>query len=52
MILSRHGPVNTTTPLQKLEASSLGGAISGGTVMGLIRMFSGPFSIPPPPTHR
>lgn len=37
MIMSRHGPVNNATPGQKLEASSLGGAISGGTVVGLMR---------------
>lgn len=40
MILSRHGPVDTATSGQKLEASSLAGAISGGSVIGLMRTFS------------
>lgn len=46
MILSRHGPVNTATPVQKVEASTIGGIISVGTVVGLMRTFIAPSASP------
>ncbi|CAN8097362.1 unnamed protein product [Discula destructiva] len=37
MLLARHGPVDKATAGQKIEASTLGAAISQATLMGLIR---------------
>lgn len=46
MILSRHGPVDNATPGQKIEASLLGGAISGSTVVGLMRKVTDSSALP------